>query len=101
MEAGVAADQDGDVLGVLLQEAGHGHHHAGVDLPALLSLPQEDEVLAPGGRRQGRLLEGHQGRARRRELARVLPELSCYIWSSLPGTMSLGWISWGKYPKDN
>ena len=47
MEARVSLHQDGDVLGVLLQEPGHRHHHVGLDVPGLLAIAKEHKVLAP------------------------------------------------------
>ena len=47
MEARVSLHQDGDVLGVLLQEPRHRHHHVGLDVPGLLAVAKEHKVLAP------------------------------------------------------
>ena len=47
MEARVSLHQDGDVLGVLLQEPGHRHVHVGLDVPGLLAVTEEHKMLAP------------------------------------------------------
>ena len=47
MEARVSLHQDGDVLGVLLQEPGHRHHHVGLDVSGLLAVTEEHKVLTP------------------------------------------------------
>ena len=57
MKDGVASNQDGDELGVFLEEPGDGHHHVGVNLRVGVPVPEEDQVLAPRLGGQGRLLE--------------------------------------------
>ena len=47
MKAGVASNQDGDELGVFLEEPCHGHHHVGINLGVRVPVPEEDQVLAP------------------------------------------------------
>ena len=45
VEARIPLHKDGDVLGVLLEEPGHSHHHVGLDVAALLAVAEEHEVL--------------------------------------------------------
>ena len=46
VEARIPLHKDGDVLGVLLEEPGHSHHHVGLDVATLLAVAEEHEVLA-------------------------------------------------------